>query len=288
MRVSVILSTYNQPQWLENVIWGYSRQTHRDFEIVVADDGSTPKTAQMLAELRRETGMPIRHVWHGDEGFRKCVILNKATVAASTSYLIFSDGDCIPSEDFVRRHVRFAERGRFLSGGLVRLPMQLSSEITKHDVLAGRATDAWWLLAHGLGISRRLFRLACGPGLGALLDVVTTTRASWNGHNSSGWKSDIISVNGFNEDMAYGGEDRELGERLINSGLRPRQIRHRTDCVHLDHSRGYVTPEMVQRNMVIRRRTRRLRLTWTPNGIAKPADIGRVPPGRLRQDKKSA
>ncbi len=44
MRISVIISTYNQPQWLENVVWGYTVQTHRDFELVIADDGSTDET----------------------------------------------------------------------------------------------------------------------------------------------------------------------------------------------------------------------------------------------------
>ena len=39
-RVSVILSTYNQPLWLEKVLWGYGAQRFHDFEVVVADDGS--------------------------------------------------------------------------------------------------------------------------------------------------------------------------------------------------------------------------------------------------------
>src|SRR5690606_11434645 len=93
MRVSVILSTYNQPAWLELVLWGYSVQTHRDFEIVIADDGSTQATAEMLERMRVATGLDIKHVWHEDEGFRKCRILNLALVQATGDYTIFSDGD---------------------------------------------------------------------------------------------------------------------------------------------------------------------------------------------------
>ena len=41
MRLAVILSTYNVPDWLEKRSWGYSNQSHRNFELLVADDGST-------------------------------------------------------------------------------------------------------------------------------------------------------------------------------------------------------------------------------------------------------
>ena len=48
------------------------------------------------------------------------------------------------------------------------------------------------------------------------LNTFTPTKASWNGHNASGWLSDILAVNGFDERMQYGGQDREFGE-LWNS-----------------------------------------------------------------------
>ena len=123
MDISVILATYNQPEWLEKVVWGYAAQLHRSFEIVVADDGSTPETAVLISRLQHDTGIKIQHVWHEDRGFRKCRILNKAILTASHDYLVFSDGDCIPRQDFLTAHVRHAAPGRFLSGGLVRLPM---------------------------------------------------------------------------------------------------------------------------------------------------------------------
>src|SRR3989339_1476567 len=130
MRVSVIVSTYNAPAWLEKVLWGYAAQTHRDFELVVADDGSTQATALLLGQLRRQTQLPIRHVWQERSGFRKCEILNKATVAAAGDYLIYTDGDCIPRCDFVEQHAEMARPATMLSGGCVRLPKDLSQRIT--------------------------------------------------------------------------------------------------------------------------------------------------------------
>jgi hypothetical protein len=115
-----------------------------------------------------------------------------------------------------------------------------------------------------------------------VLNVITPTKATWNGHNSSGWKSDILRVNGFDERMEYGGEDREMGERLMNAGLRARQIRYSAVCVHLDHSRGYRSEEALRKNQAIRRNTLERRLTWTEHGIIKgprPAADGGVAAG---------
>jgi hypothetical protein len=114
-----------------------------------------------------------------------------------------------------------------------------------------------------------LLKVSAGPRLSKFLDIVTTTKATWNGHNSSGWKADIVRVNGFDERMEWGGEDREMGERLMNLGLRAKRIRYQAICVHLDHTRGYVRQQALERNLEIRRHTRATRTAWTDFGITK-------------------
>ena len=271
MRLSVILSTYNSPDWLEKVLWGYSVQSHRHFELVIADDGSTDETRRRIDLLRGQTGLTIRHIWHEDRGFRKCTILNRAIEAASADYLVFSDGDCIPRWDFLETHARLARLGTFLSGGLFRLSLAVSRRIDRNDIVNRRATDAAWLRTAGVRRSPKLLKLACRPPWSSWLDRLTSTRATWNGHNSSGWKADLLAVNGFDERMEWGAEDRELGERLVHLGVRPVQIRHRAVCVHLDHERGYVREEALARNYRIWDETKRTRATWTASGICKDA-----------------
>ncbi|MFW6170004.1 MAG: hypothetical protein ACODAD_05900, partial [Planctomycetota bacterium] len=98
------------------------------------------------------------------------------------------------------------------------------------------------------------------------------TRPTFNGHNASVWRRDLVRVNGFDERMLYGGLDRELGERLTNAGIFGKQIRHRAPCVHLHHERGYVTEWSWACNHKIRSETRRHRFTWTPYGIRQDAE----------------
>ena len=132
--ISVVISTYNSPEWLKKVIWGYNTQTYRNFEMVIADDGSRQETSDLIEELKKEVFYPIIHVWHEDKGFQKSAILNKAILACTTNYIMMSDGDCIPRPDFVEQHIKFREEGYFLSGGYHKLPIELSKKITKEFV----------------------------------------------------------------------------------------------------------------------------------------------------------
>lgn len=268
---SIIISTYNNPEWLEKVLYGYNNQTYRFFEIIIADDGSDDRTKDLLEKIKDEVFYSIIHVWHEDEGFRKTKILNKAILHCSAEYIIMSDGDCIPRKDFVEKHVKYRMEGRFLSGGYFMLPMNISKEITKEDIYAERCFDINWLKKRGLRASLKNYKLTSGPLIGNIFNHLTPTHASWNGHNASGWKSDILEINGFDERMQYGGEDREMGERLLYLGLKSKQLRYSAICLHLDHPRGYVKPEMILKNNSIRKETREGRSVWTEYGVRKGA-----------------
>ena len=268
MRVAVVLSTYNQPDLLEKVLWGYSVQSHRDFEVVIADDGSRADTRILLERMGARTGLAIRHVWHEDDGFRKCEILNRAILATTCEYLIFSDGDCVPHPDFVAMHVRLSAPGRFLSGGYLKLPRGVSARVTRDAIVSGRSFQLGWLIRQGWRPGRRALRLL-GPGVAGVLDALTPTRASWNGHNASVAREALLRANGYDMEMGYGGEDRALGERLTNLGLRGVQIRHRAPCLHLHHERPYVDRQVIQENRRRREGIRRQRRTRAERGIAQ-------------------
>ena len=271
MKISVIVSTYNSEAWLEKVLQGYAKQTYADFEVIVADDGSRPATQALVERYAQDFPVPLRHIWHEDQGYRRQEILNKAIPIAAHPYILFTDGDCIPRSDFVATHAHYAEPGRFLSGGYCKLGMQLSESISADDIGSGRCFELDWLnRQEPMNLSNRL-KLGASPKIGKLLDAITTAKPTFNNCNSSAWKDDLLAINGYDERMKYGGPDRELGERLENYGVKGKQIRHRAVCVHLDHSRGYKTKESVQANLAIRAKTRGEKLVHTPYGIDKSA-----------------
>lgn len=265
--ISVILSTYNNPSALEKSLWGYRDQTDQNFDILIADDGSGPATRQVIQQAQREAPVRITHVWHEDIGFRKSAILNQAIVQAKGEYLIFTDGDCIPREDFVAAHRQHSRRDFFLAGGShIDIPPEIHQTLTPEDVSRGRVFDADWLTDQGMKVGRYRWRLTRHRRLAAWLDRVTPRPGVFLGCNGSAWKQDILAVNGFDPTSSYGSDDKELGARLTNNGIRSRRLKHTLICVHLWHERNYPA-EQIRRNKQKLQRIKSQKITWIENGI---------------------
>jgi glycosyltransferase involved in cell wall biosynthesis len=283
--VSVIVSTYNSVTSLEKSLAGLVCQRASSFQTVIADDGSDGRTRALIERFAAETGLEAVHVWHEDRGFRKGRILNRAIQAASGDYLIFLDGDCIPRDDFVTAHLRLSRPGYFLAGGShINIPESVQGAISVRDVTTQRVFEVRWLAARGVDVRRSGNRLARHPRLARLLDALTPRPGVFVGCNGSAWKADLLAVNGFDESFSYGSDDKELGVRLTNHGVRSRRHKYSLVCLHLAHGRSYYSQLKVCEN---KRRLKRLRhrgTTWTPHGIHPGPPPAALPPaarGRL-------
>ena len=264
MKVAVIISTYNKPDMLEKALTAWFRQIIIPDEIIIADDGSTDETTKLIKSYNSDI---IKHVWHEDKGFRKTRILNLAIVSTDADYLVFTDQDCLPREDFLAVHLRYARQGHFLSGGYYKLTEDVSRKLTNDDIISGRAFEWKWLHKQGQPFSIKRLKLNRCNAFARFMNSVTPTKATWNGMNSSGWRKDIVATNGFDERMAWGGEDREMGERLINAGIKPVQIRYSAICLHLYHTRPYKNMEAIKQNDEIRKQTRKCHKTKTEHSL---------------------
>lgn len=266
--VSVIISTYNSPRWLELVLAGYFLQRFSGrFDLVIADDGSSEETASLLQRLAVHSPVPLRHVWQPDDGFQKCRILNKAIAVSIGKILLFTDGDCIPQSNMIQMHVDRAKPGSFLTGGYLKLPEEVSFQISLADIKAGFPFQPAWLIRHGYRPSTKLLKLMLPSPLDRLANRITPTKRTWNGHNSSCFREDAIAVNGFNEEMQYGGEDVEFGIRLNHLGVCGRHLRYSTIPLHLHHRRPYVTAEMLEVSRQLKLATKSSRLIRTEHGL---------------------
>ena len=267
--ITVVISTYNSEAWLEKVLESYKHQDYDNFEVIVADDGSRKTTKELIDSFRENYPVNLRHIWHEDKGYRRQELLNKCIVQSTYDYILMTDGDCIARTDFISTHVKYAEKGYFLSGGYCKLDMPTSENISLNNIENGNCFDVTWLKQSGSLGKKQQLKLSVGDALANFLDVVTPTGATFNNCNSSAWKEDLLAINGYDERMQYGGPDRELGERLINYGIKPKQIRYKAICLHLDHPRGYKTKESLDRNLAIRKATKTENKTWTDYGIVK-------------------
>ena len=106
-----------------------------------------------------------------------------------------------------------------------------------------------------------------------VMNVVTPRAPTFNGCNSSCWRKDAIAVNGYDERIRYGGQDREFGLRLQNNGIRPRQIAYSAIVLHLDHDRPYKNEETIRKNRVIIGETKATKRVWAQLGIEKESSF---------------
>lgn len=267
-KTSIIISTYNSPAWLEKVLLGYENQTRKDFQIVIADDGSSRETTDLVNDFRKQNGMDIEHLWHADNGCQKSVMLNKAVIHAKGDYLIFANGNCVPRKDFVSVHIRQARPNYYLSGGHTNLPMCCSLRVDDESIQSGELFNIVWLQQNGYPDTAKKLRLVLKRPFSTLFNLIPT-KNKWNGNNASGWKKDIIGVNGFDERMKYGGEDRELGDRLKHAGVKVRRVRYTAVSVHLASEMGYVSGAYSPENVAINDETLRTKSRFTLFGINK-------------------
>jgi glycosyltransferase involved in cell wall biosynthesis len=267
--ISIILTTYNSETWLEKVLWGYAVQTYTDFELIIADDGSTNHTKSVIDSFQTVFKKPIVHVWQKDEGFQKTKVLNKAIIQATCQYILFSDGDCIPRNDFVATHLKHMKKGYFLSGGYFKLNDFVSNSISEIDIKKQSCFQTKWLKENGLKWNYKLIKLTNNKIFGYFMNWITPTKKTFNGHNTSCFKEDLIAVNGFNEDMKYGGLDREIGERLLHNNIKGKQIRYSAICLHLNHNRSYATKDNWLKNNNIRQFNKKNKVIAIQNGLSK-------------------
>ena len=273
MSVAVILTTYNSTRALELTLHGLLAQTFKDFQVVVADDGSGPETKALLRDPRFSR-LNILHVWHEDQGFRKWNIVNAAIEACDAEYLIFIDGDMVCRKDFVESHVRLRKPGRYLSGGRPEIPEQYHVTFTPELVDNQSVFDLEWYKKNGFELNfKNRLKLSPPRLLVPLINFLGWQYTVFYGSNASAWKSDLVKINGFDEDYQYGSGDRDIGVRLRNAGVSCKYRKYSFVALHLGHGTPYKSTEIHRKNRQKMKSRFRDGTTWIDNGIVKNNNI---------------
>jgi glycosyltransferase involved in cell wall biosynthesis len=256
---SLIITTYNWEAALDVVLRSILQQTRLPDEVLIADDGSGPATAQLIERYSGRFRVPLRHIWHEDIGFRLTAIRNRAVAAARGPYIIMLDGDMILHRKFIASHLAFAKVGWYVQAGRV-----LLREVISRRILAGEPVRIRpWTRGVGNRINTvyspllaRMYRGPRGP--------FRRTR----GGNMGYWLDDARRINGYNEDcVGWGAEDVEFAARLQNAGVRRRNLKFGGIAFHLHHATR--PPGSEPANLELYERAVRERLAWCVNGLDK-------------------
>lgn len=226
--ISLVIATYNWPRALELVLASVRTQRVLPHEVVIADDGSRDDTRALLVREARSFPCPLVHVWHEDTGFRLAAIRNKAIARARGDYVVQIDGDIVLHPEFVAGHARAARRGHYVQGSRA-----LLSEALTQRLLQGESV-ALGVRTRGLGNRPNALY---APWLTPLVRGATDALRRTRGCHMAFWRDDLVRVNGYDERIeGWGREDSELATRLINAGIRRRNLKFSAVAYHLWHA----------------------------------------------------
>ncbi len=266
-KVSLIISFYNKIDILKLVLAGLQRQSFKEFEVIIADDGSKADVVYELKKIIANSSLHITHVWHEDNGWQKNTILNKAIVASKSEYLVIIDGDCIPHRNFINEHYDSKQLHTVLAGRRVDLSEKIS-RILKHFHVRYAMLETifipWMIIEKLLGRGNHIENAFYIRSKWLRSKINNKDRGILGAHFSV-YKSDLIAINGFDEryKAPYCGEDTDLEYRLRLIGCNVKTVKHIAILFHLDHKR---MPNN-KMNESIFEETKKNKMAYTPFGI---------------------
>lgn len=264
---SLIISFYNKIDYLKMILATLENQSFKDFEVIIADDGSKREVVQEIEKLQKYSDLTIHHVWHEDVGFRKTTILNEAIRRSRSEYLIFVDGDCILHPSFIEEHFLNRAKNTILAGRRANLSPALVLLLNPENLRAGILTQGfdWKIIWDGIfGKSTHVIKgiYIRNRWLRAFLNRKVTGVL---GSNFSVHKADMLAVNGFDERYKSPavGEDTDLEARLRWYGIEVKMVKNIAVQYHFDHPKLY----RASVNEEIFKEVVRLKQFYTPHGI---------------------
>jgi glycosyltransferase involved in cell wall biosynthesis len=260
IKVSVIAAFYNRIDYLKLVLAGFERQTEKNFELIIADDGSKVDVVNELKKIIPKHSFAIQHIWQEDKGFRKNKILNKAITSSDSDYLIFIDADCVPHREFIKGHLIFKNENIALTGRRVNLSEKITIQLSPDNNLLLLIKDG--LFGKSVDVEKGLYLQNY-----FLLKFFNRKNRGLLGCNFSAFKDDLIRINGFDEryEAPSIGEDSDIQFRLELSGVKIKSINHAAVQYHLFHE----IQERPQKNLDLFEQVKKDKLAFTPFGLKK-------------------
>lgn len=257
MRISLIVTTYNRPDALFLVLKSVENQLIKPFEIIVADDGSDNRTKNIIDEFKSDSKINVRHSFQNDIGFRAARSRNKAIAKAKGEYVILVDGDMILHPKFILDHSRNAEPGCFIQGSRV----LLSSLKTKNALNTKKIS----FNNFSFGFKNRKNAIHSNI-LANFFSIKKNYLAGIKTCNFSFYRMDCILVNGFNNEFeGWGREDSDFALRLMNAGVKRKNLKFNAIQYHLWHKE--VSRNSLSYNDMMLQKVISENHVWCNNGI---------------------
>lgn len=237
LKASLIISVYKNIDALHLILKSLEVQSIQEFETIITEDNDSKEMTNFILEYKKKSSLIIHHLNQKDDGFKKNIALNKAIALSKSDYIIFIDGDCILHKHFIKEHLKNKDKNRFLIGRRVMLSEKITNKLYQTLDLSL------------LTIPSLYFSGSSRVEEGFYLPFLNTKKQTGIcGSNWSVTKSDLIAINGFDEDYTKPGfgEDTDIEKRLVLKGLTFKKVKNKAIQYHLHHTVNYTdTSEMM-------------------------------------------
>ncbi|WP_163436656.1 glycosyltransferase family A protein [Fibrobacter succinogenes] len=99
--ISIVLPSFNRARILPKAVESILRQTYKDFELIIVDDGSSDNTREVVKSFNDD-----RIVYVHQENAGACVARNNGIDHARGEYIAFQDSDDIWHEDKLEKQLK--------------------------------------------------------------------------------------------------------------------------------------------------------------------------------------
>ncbi len=250
VKCTLIISVYEKVKELELIFYALTVQTFHDFEVIVAEDGTSPSIKKMIETWKSKDLFKITHLSQENRGFRKNKILNEAIRNSSTNYLIFTDGDCIPHPKFIKAHYMNRKNNTVLCGRRVNYGKNISQRITKESIVSldYKKINLFEVIYSSLNRHVDNFNFNIEEAFIFKNDILRKLFTNEDEHimgcNFSIHKNLLIRINGFDENYEGPGigEDSDIEFRLRLTGVAFASVRNLAVQFHIYHEKTFEEP----------------------------------------------
>jgi cellulose synthase/poly-beta-1,6-N-acetylglucosamine synthase-like glycosyltransferase len=259
MKVSLIIAFYKNIEYLELILLALSRQSFKDFEVIIADDDNSERSTAFINNQISVVPFKMSHVHQlVDDGFRKNEMLNKAIVKSTGEIIVFIDGDCIPHKHFIKEYATRMKDNVAFFGRRVMLSQTVTTGLLKTKDIS--TLTFFKLLFTDSKNVKYAFYLPPAPNNKKPIGI-------W-GCNWGVYKKHLLEVNGYDEDYirAGVGEDVDIEWRLQKNGVSVCSIKQQAIVYHLYHKPGY-SDEYFKSNFDMLEQKKKDGIIFCKNGI---------------------
>lgn len=236
--ISAVVATYNRADYLRISLACLAAQDYAgDWQVIVADDGSTDQTAAVVAEARNENdGLDIQHCWHEHRTYRRAFILNEGSRQADGELLVFLDSDCIPARNLLSTYAAHFEPDAFYLGGVY----YLNQAASKNTLQSGKPfspQDFWSGAAESRNLKKGSAKRNFKHYWKSRFYIALNYRKPkiWGGNCAVNHDS-FKKINGYDENyVGYNKSDSDLRNRLVKGSYRAVPLQTKARAYHLYH-----------------------------------------------------